>query len=117
MTGEGAWDAVDMRMLAAVLPDENEYLAPLLAWRGADVRRRLGMSPLSVANLACLWGTVPTSRFRCLARASSVQVLNACAAPPADPMAACVEQARERGEALVYIPAPSVWVSALAAES
>ena len=117
VTGEGAWDAVDMRTLAAVLPDENEYLAPLLAWRGADVRRRLGMSPLSVANLACLWGTVPTSRFRCLARASSVQVLNACAAPPADPMAACVEQARERGEALVYIPAPSVWVSALPAES
>ena len=113
LCGDDVWDPAGMSTLARVLPDENMNLNPLLSWSAKQVRIRFGMSPVSVAGSACFWGTVQDWKVRRLRAKSNKEILNAVASPAEAPMSSCVAEAQSRRDALIYIPAPGVWVSSL----
>ena len=113
LRGIEIWDELDMRTLLQYLPDENEYLSAILSWTAAEVRRKFGMSPILVAADACYWGQVPARALRSIAGLGAKDILNAAVATPPEPLRTCVEEAAARGESLLFVSAPPVWVSRL----
>ena len=111
--GAQVWNGMRMSDLAALVPDENSHLTPLLAWRADEVRTRFGMSPLGVSAMACLWGTVNEAHLALLPRATNREILNVVTAPLDEPMASSQVQAARCGRVLQCIPVPAVWVARL----
>lgn len=112
--GPHLWDDVSMLSLSALVPDENKYLQCLNGWTGADVRQRFGMSPISVAGMACFWGTVPSHQMIALRSRDNKDIMNAVAGGGAEePMAECVRLAQKAGDTLEYAVSPNVWVAHL----
>ena len=111
--GAQVWNGMRMSDLAALVPDENSHLTPLLAWRADEVRSRFGMSPLGVSAMACLWGTVNEAHLAVLPRATNREILNVVTAPLDEPMASSQVQAARCGRVLQCIPVPAVWVARL----
>ena len=113
LRGREIWDELDMRTLVQFLPDENEYLSAILSWSAAEVRRKFGISATQVAADACYWGQVPPASLRCLSGLRATDILNAAVAQPVEPMLTCAAEAAARGESLLFVSAPPVWVRRL----
>ena len=75
--GPAVWDECCMATFSDVLPDMNDHAACLCTWKVGAVRRRFGMSPLSVSAMACLWGEVPAALQQKALRAKYVTILRA----------------------------------------
>ena len=75
--GPAVWDECDMAMFSGVLPDVNDHADCLRTWKVGEVRRRFGMSPLSVSAMACLWGEAPAASRQKALRAKYVTILRA----------------------------------------
>ena len=111
--GVEVWDGQEMSALAPLLPDENGNLRSILSWRARDVRRRFGMSVLSVSSCACFWGSVASGSVAGLEAKTHKQVLNAACGVVQEPMAFCVRAAHAAGEALDFVVSPNVWLTSL----
>ena len=66
-----------MATFSGVLPNMNDHAECLRTWKVGEVRRRFGMSPLSVSAMACLWGEVPPAELKKALRAPYVTILRA----------------------------------------
>ena len=75
--GPGVWDECDMAMFSGVLPDMKDHAGCLRTCKVGEVRRRFGMSPLSISAMACLWGEVPAASLKKALRAKYVSILRA----------------------------------------
>ena len=126
--GPSAWDNITMQDLQAWLPDQNGHCESLGKCRGEEVRKRFGMSPVSVSGVACMWGVVNKKHLPALDDAGATEVLNAITrhmdetASSQEPassqqLASTAEPAssRLRAKSLLapYGPAPHEWVATL----
>ena len=75
--GPGVWDECDMAMFSGVLPDMKNYAGCLRTCKVGEVRRRFGMSPLSVSAMACLLGEVPAASLKKALRVKYVSIFRA----------------------------------------
>ena len=66
-----------MQSLDDVLPDMKKNATDLARLMAGHVRRRLGMSPLVVSAMACLWGEVPEDLRKKVLKARHVDVRHA----------------------------------------
>ena len=68
--GEDAFDSFDMAEIEAWCPDRNEFLKPIMAHKGLEVREQFGLSPLMISCWACFMHALSTGQREKLRQAS-----------------------------------------------
>lgn len=74
--GPSTFDSFPMESLLRWVPDQQGYLSPLRDCSAGDVRRRFGMSVLSIAHYARLWGDMSDDMRDTWSKATPAQLLN-----------------------------------------